>query len=297
MRNLQEYDFVGILERYEDSISRLCRELGLAKTICSNAMINVNSARPRAESIAPEIIQRIEEMNALDCELYSYALLEFDCSDCREPASGNDSAPVQIVVDQDAVFIRHKDIFSEVIAEPKPKSWDGGVVCISTVEFGNDNVHPEPNVIQSGGLLEIRVMLWSNMDLEGCRLAIIFRDFFGNEIYLTSTHLLGCEINLRKRSSTLIRLSGNVPFRPGVYSLAFIVYTGRLDALEACWAWREYADFFWVEGFSRTFFNGEYDISLFCQAELMAANDNQVSEETFLTQEQELTKAHESGDQ
>ena len=74
--NLREFAFVGIQERFEESIVLLQRLLGLG--LVPYVDMHVSEGRVRTEDLSPEVHARIRDHNQLDSELYDFALSLFD---------------------------------------------------------------------------------------------------------------------------------------------------------------------------------------------------------------------------
>ena len=71
--NLDKFDFIGIHEEFEESVSRMCAYLGFARP---EKAPYVNKTRQRAgvRELSPTTIESIVELNQADIELYQYAL-------------------------------------------------------------------------------------------------------------------------------------------------------------------------------------------------------------------------------
>jgi hypothetical protein len=74
--NLRAFAFVGIQERFEESIVLLQRRLGLG--LVPYVDLHVSDDRLRVEDLSPELHLLIREHNQLDAELYEFALGLFD---------------------------------------------------------------------------------------------------------------------------------------------------------------------------------------------------------------------------
>jgi hypothetical protein len=74
--NLREFAFVGIQERFEESIVLLQRMLGLSRVAYLNR--HVSATRPAAEDPSTDERALIVEHNRLDAELYTFAVALFD---------------------------------------------------------------------------------------------------------------------------------------------------------------------------------------------------------------------------
>jgi Sulfotransferase family len=72
--NLREFAFVGIQERFEESIVLLQRMLGLELVPQVNRHVSTEGGRPAVDEIPAEQRALIEEHNRLDAELYAFGL-------------------------------------------------------------------------------------------------------------------------------------------------------------------------------------------------------------------------------
>lgn len=71
-KNLDSFLFVGIQERFEESMNVLCRRLGWP-AYRENQKINVTPGRTQEEEIPSELIDEIRRRNPYDMALYEYA--------------------------------------------------------------------------------------------------------------------------------------------------------------------------------------------------------------------------------
>lgn len=69
---LSQFGFVGLTERFEESVALLCYELGWSFP-AQIADENVNSARPKRAQISDSDLRLLIELNQLDLELYRWA--------------------------------------------------------------------------------------------------------------------------------------------------------------------------------------------------------------------------------
>jgi hypothetical protein len=74
--NLGSFAFVGIQERFEESVVLLQRTLGLAAVPYLNQHVSID--RPAVDEIPDELRSAIQEHNRLDMELYAFALELFE---------------------------------------------------------------------------------------------------------------------------------------------------------------------------------------------------------------------------
>ncbi len=75
--NLYSLQFVGLTERYAESIKMLFNDLGFSD-IPSVTHLNVTPKRPPADELLPEDRNLIEDINSLDIRLYEEAKLIFE---------------------------------------------------------------------------------------------------------------------------------------------------------------------------------------------------------------------------
>jgi sulfotransferase famil protein len=76
--NLRNFAFVGIQERFDESLVVLQRMLGLDLVPYFNRHVSIEGGRPAVDEIPDEQRALIEEHNQLDLELYSYGLSLFE---------------------------------------------------------------------------------------------------------------------------------------------------------------------------------------------------------------------------
>lgn len=74
---LRTFCCLGITERFEDSVRLLCQKFGWEVDV-ESALLNTNDLRPRASELDPEVLKLLSELNAVDIELYSYAVSLFE---------------------------------------------------------------------------------------------------------------------------------------------------------------------------------------------------------------------------
>jgi Sulfotransferase family len=70
-RRLEEMDFVGIVERFDESVQLLCSTFGWK--VPAYESMNIAPARTRRDSIAPDILKALMQTHELDFELYEFA--------------------------------------------------------------------------------------------------------------------------------------------------------------------------------------------------------------------------------
>ena len=68
---LEEMEFVGIVERFNESVKLLCSTFGWE--VPAYESMNIAPVRTRRDGIAPDILEALMQANALDFELYEYA--------------------------------------------------------------------------------------------------------------------------------------------------------------------------------------------------------------------------------
>ena len=70
-RRLEEMEFVGITERFDESVELLCRTFGW--TVPPYESLNIAPVRTRRESVAPDVLEALVQAHQLDFELYEFA--------------------------------------------------------------------------------------------------------------------------------------------------------------------------------------------------------------------------------
>lgn len=73
---LHEFKSFGILERFDESVMLMNSMFGWNSR--AYVKTNVNTTRPQKHNISPSIIAKIDEIHAMDRELYEFALKLFD---------------------------------------------------------------------------------------------------------------------------------------------------------------------------------------------------------------------------
>lgn len=70
-RRIQEMEFVGIVEKFHDSVGLLCRTFGWTVPVYKS--LNIAPARTLRDRISPAIVKEIEKANEMDFALYEFA--------------------------------------------------------------------------------------------------------------------------------------------------------------------------------------------------------------------------------
>lgn len=76
-RNLAGFDFVGIVEHFDDSVSALSSKLGLAAPLAAKTL-NINADRLSGPAPTPEEIEIVRRLNDVDIALYTKARARFE---------------------------------------------------------------------------------------------------------------------------------------------------------------------------------------------------------------------------
>ena len=131
---LDEYAFVGLVERFEDSIRLICAVLGLPQ-VDSLPALNVSSNRADREAIPLETLELIRERTQLDAALYEHAQSLFEIRLKQigqvEPLRGQElaraDAPAKVLEENrhqlDQLRQRAAELQSQVLAMHYSKSW------------------------------------------------------------------------------------------------------------------------------------------------------------------------------
>jgi hypothetical protein len=105
--NLRTFAFVGIQERFEESLVLLQRMLGLGTMPYRNRHVSSSDQRPSVDEIPDEQQALIEEYNQLDAQLYSFGLELFD----------------EAVADADAEFAADVEALRSGSSEAREQEW------------------------------------------------------------------------------------------------------------------------------------------------------------------------------
>jgi hypothetical protein len=70
-RRLEDMEFVGIAERFDESVRLLCGTFGWA--VPEYESMNVAPARTRRDQIPPDVLDALMRAHELDYELYEFA--------------------------------------------------------------------------------------------------------------------------------------------------------------------------------------------------------------------------------
>jgi hypothetical protein len=100
--NLTRFAFVGIQERFEESLALLQRTLGLGQVPYTNRHVSSGNRRPTVEETSEDQRALIEECNELDAELYRFGLGLFEE---RVASAGN-----ELEADVEALRARNSSI-------------------------------------------------------------------------------------------------------------------------------------------------------------------------------------------
>jgi hypothetical protein len=104
--NLREFAFVGIQERFDESVVLLQRTLGLDVVPYVNAHVGID--RPAVEAVSTEQRARIAECNQLDAELHAFAreLFEDAMAGCDDDLGADVETLRALSADANALAIR-----------------------------------------------------------------------------------------------------------------------------------------------------------------------------------------------
>jgi len=84
--NLDQFDFVGLYEDFDESMKRMCAYLGVPLRP-RVPRVNVTKKRPAVSDLSPATIDAIMGLNAADIELYNYARQKFYHPASQPPAA------------------------------------------------------------------------------------------------------------------------------------------------------------------------------------------------------------------
>ncbi len=105
---LTDFMFVGISERFEDSLFLLCYLLGL-RPLANIPYLNTGTNKPHLEQISSDIYDEIARNNALDIELYNFAQQLFEqrftsmCEDLLERYASPELARIKLPLPKEVI--------------------------------------------------------------------------------------------------------------------------------------------------------------------------------------------------
>jgi hypothetical protein len=244
-RSIDSFDFVGIFPELEDAATCIA---GLARISTGNEIPreNVTRVRPRIAEISDVVRKRLERLNELDSELYSYAARRFLQIRRRLfVASVNESVTRAIRAPDGVAAV------TEEIRSPGPEP--GRALARNTAStalikrFGNRKieivgVRIEGSISLGSGMLltgenvTITAFIAARVSTDDLTVGLRIHDANDRLVFGTNSWLLGRRINTSTGSHFSLRFTFRNTFGAGRYSIGITLHTGS-SHLNCCYDW------------------------------------------------------------
>ena len=219
LRNLERVDFVGIHDQFDAGMRRLFEMRGWPGESVA-PRVNVTDGRARRDEIPASVLRRLQELNACDAELFSYACELWEETKSRRirrlpatPAAGRDVAATRRARTEQGT---REVVFSGMSLRSTPARPD-------TLIQENDRVS-----------LELRGV--SSVSADDLTVGIRITDALGVEVYGVNTRLLGMTVKVREGQTFRTTFSFDMILSPGTYYITVAIHAGD-DHLHKCYHW------------------------------------------------------------
>jgi hypothetical protein len=252
---LEQYDFVGIHEEFEDSLDMLCYQFGWP-AVQTIPAINRALERKALDDLDPALHARLRDLNRLDIELYEHGLRLF--------AERKRATMRQ--------FIDLKRMTEALRVEPEhvqfPPTAPSGAV--SSSQFGDKMVEilgvevkgvlSGNPVLQSGeeGVIVIEALARGASD--DFTVGIAIRDAAHQMVFGTNSYHLGERWSVRPGVAYSMEFRMRMALGEGIYFVTVALHEGP-GHFQHCFHWWEDAAPFEVRGRSGRQFHGSVDLS------------------------------------
>ena len=245
--NLERCAFVGLTERFSESVDMLCYDCGWP-LVEKKPFVNQTACRPRLDDVDPRTLDVIRQKNLLDIDLYQHAIGLFEQK--KHQLWRKASAASRAVTDSGAG--------SKTAIDDKPRSEaaSAGKPLTSPLEpqeFGSGEVRIEQlqvvdakgmeTAICSGEPGAIRVRIRSDIDVDDLTVGIRISDEIGGRVYGTNSCLLGCPVRVRAGRTYLATFTTRFPLGIGTYWLTVALHRGK-QHLDGCFHWLDHCHLF-----------------------------------------------------
>ncbi|MFM0248799.1 Wzt carbohydrate-binding domain-containing protein [Paraburkholderia sediminicola] len=258
---LDEFDLVGVYEDFDDSVNLILHECGFSP-VDAVPKERVTSSRAKFSDLPYEAKRRLEELNYLDLELYSYAQKRFNERRRRTIVS----------LIRSSVYDQHRRSNRELESELTAISTSVGSFDHIPLNFGNKEVEIIGGQVvgdislASGDLLcgenfRIELQFHSKIDVSNLTVGISLHDKDGGLIFGTNTLLLGRTIKVASGCCFQVAFCGKNYLGVGCYSIGISVHTGN-SHLERCFEWRDQYLQFQTIGILGHHFEGRTNLAL-----------------------------------
>ena len=228
MRNLERFDFVGVHERFAEGVECLGRLRGWPLH-APVPRFKTSRNRLAVADVEPALIERILAVNRCDAQLYARACELWE--DARARAGRLPAVMVSFVPAETAIGYPWQTDLDPAAADspvgvllPRTEKGDKEVsfngVDIFDLRTGGDAV------IQHGNPAEIRLAVYSTLNLEDIHVGVRVCDEADLEVYGVSTRMRGHSLSLEAGAVTLVTFVFEMTLAPGGYFLSVVLQGG-----------------------------------------------------------------------
>ena len=240
LRNLEQMDFVGVHEHFDEGLRRLSEIRGWPLPFAS-PRVNVSAARPSAEAIDPVLRERFRALNRGDAVLYARA------RELWEDRRTRAVRPVSVGT-------------CRAETEPRHRRLEHGTreIVVTDLAVAGEVTGSRGTVAQYERAL-IHVRGRSSIATNDVTVGIRINDSFGVEVYGVNTFMLGLPIALGAGQAFELTFAFDMVLACGVYYLTIGVHAAE-DHLRRCYHWIDNAEAFECRRLEPPHFAGVADL-------------------------------------
>jgi hypothetical protein len=250
---LDQYDLVGTTERLAEFVGKM-KELFPVRSHCGLKNLNVTSRRARFEELSQEIQNRIEQLNAVDIELWQYANHLFD-NKTRLLIPGfwkTTIEPSTEIAQKSETEAAGSQLTAKATPDP-PFTVTDPVFDLLAVSV-NSQLGPGSYLV-SGELATLRVAFQTHEDLDNLTIGINIASDSGLLLFGTNTQHCGYQIVCRAGGTYHVDFCFPVQLGLGSYSVGVAASSGPV-ASRRCHLRKEVCTLFQVVGSFGPYFSG-----------------------------------------
>ncbi len=217
LRNLERFDFVGIHERFAEGVEALGRLRGWPLT-APVPRFKTSRQRVAVEEIAPAMVERIRAANRCDLELYTRARELWEDAKIRASRLPAVTAPFLPAAPVDGADSPVGALLPRTEKGDREISFQG--VDIFDLRTGGDAT------VDLGNPAEVRLAVYSTLDIDDVHLGLQIRDEADLEVYGVDTRMQGRSLSLEGGTITRVTFVFDMSLAPGGYFLSVVLQGG-----------------------------------------------------------------------
>jgi hypothetical protein len=256
-QSLNQFDFIGIFEHFEDSIDLLCYQLEWPP-VHEIPHANLTRHRRRVNDLDDRTLSRLRELTELDVQLYEFALASFRSNkrrmmtECIIQKSSKSYEPEEQVSQKEALVSAsgHQNE-----GELFPRDLSFGNRRAEVLEVTVIGTRSRCSTISPGEEAEINIMIRAQQDVPDLVLGFLIRNELGQKIFGTNTYYLGHKLPVVQGKKYVVRFLQRMDLGPGEYTLTVALHLG-ISHLSECLHWRDNVARFTVTNLTETYFEG-----------------------------------------